>query len=92
MLRDEPSPAPRRVLVLGGARSGKSRYALDLAEGSGLAPVFIATAEARDEEMAGRIERHQRDRGERWQTLVASHALAAAIAAESTADTVVLVD
>jgi adenosylcobinamide kinase / adenosylcobinamide-phosphate guanylyltransferase len=48
----------RSLLVLGAARSGKSRYAQRLAEASRLKPVLIATAEAHDSEMAGRIARH----------------------------------
>lgn len=56
----------RRILVLGGARSGKSRYALHLAENLWSRPLFLATAEAVDEEMAQRIEKHRRVRGEHW--------------------------
>jgi adenosyl cobinamide kinase/adenosyl cobinamide phosphate guanylyltransferase len=54
------------VLLVGGARSGKSRLALERA----VAPVvFIATGEARDDEMAERIERHRRERSEEWETV-----------------------
>ena len=49
-------------LVVGGARSGKSKYALELAEQNPSGYVFIATAEAKDNEMAERIARHQADR------------------------------
>jgi adenosylcobinamide kinase/adenosylcobinamide-phosphate guanylyltransferase len=59
----------RSVLVLGGARSGKSRYALQLAEKSAPSRLFIATAKADDEEMAARIARHQAERGEGWTTI-----------------------
>ena len=57
------------LLVIGGARSGKSRYAQQRAETTGLSPVFIATAQAWDPEMRERIARHRADRhadGERW--------------------------
>ena len=49
----------RLALVLGGARSGKSRYALSLAEGFPLPRLFVATCEPRDEEMRARIDNHQ---------------------------------
>ena len=57
------------TLILGGARSGKSRHALLLAERSGLAPILIATATAGDSEMAARIERHKADRSDRWRAV-----------------------
>ena len=59
--------------VLGGARSGKSDYALELARGlAGDGPIlFIATAQAGDDEMAARIARHQTERPHHWQTLEA---------------------
>jgi adenosylcobinamide kinase/adenosylcobinamide-phosphate guanylyltransferase len=60
-----------RLFVLGGARSGKSRYAQARAEATGLAPVYIATAEAWDAEMRERIAHHQADRGPQWTTVEA---------------------
>jgi adenosylcobinamide kinase/adenosylcobinamide-phosphate guanylyltransferase len=54
------------VLVGGGARSGKSRFALEYAEKHGRSLGFLATCEARDDEMRARIERHQRERGPHW--------------------------
>ena len=57
------------TLVLGGARSGKSRYALQLAEKGVKDLVFIATAEALDSEMERRIARHQDERGDHWTTV-----------------------
>jgi adenosylcobinamide kinase/adenosylcobinamide-phosphate guanylyltransferase len=60
------------TLVLGGARSGKTRYAqrkVEAAVASGARPLMIATASAGDAEMAERIARHQAERGPEWRTL-----------------------
>ena len=70
----------RSLLVLGGARSGKSRHAQGVAEARGDAPVFIATAQAFDDEMRERISRHQMDRDTRWRTVEAPLDLAEAVA------------
>lgn len=66
------------TLVLGGARSGKSSYAQTLAEATGKSVTFIATAQALDEEMSARIQKHRAERPDTWGTLeipldVASH-------------------
>lgn len=57
--------------ILGGARSGKSRRALELAEGLAANRAFVATAEAWDNEMAERITRHKTERGAGWSTIEA---------------------
>ena len=67
------------VLVGGGARSGKSRWALDRARKRGGRLVFIATAEALDEEMAARISRHRAERESAFQTIEEPRELAKAI-------------
>ena len=54
-------------LILGGARSGKSRLAEQTAKESGLSVVYIATAQALDEEMQQRIQHHQQQRPSHWQ-------------------------
>ncbi|HEX5937958.1 MAG TPA: bifunctional adenosylcobinamide kinase/adenosylcobinamide-phosphate guanylyltransferase [Actinomycetota bacterium] len=56
-------------VLLGGARAGKSAIAVRLASTSGRPVVVVATAEARDEEMAERIRRHREDRPADWTTL-----------------------
>lgn len=70
----------RSILILGGARSGKTRRALAIGEPFA-ERVYIATGEALDAEMAGRIARHRRERGEAWTTVEAPLDLPAAIAA-----------
>jgi adenosylcobinamide kinase / adenosylcobinamide-phosphate guanylyltransferase len=67
------------TFVLGGARSGKSRYAEALVEASAPPWVYIATAEAYDDEMRARIAEHRARRDERWQTVDAPLELAAAL-------------
>jgi adenosylcobinamide kinase/adenosylcobinamide-phosphate guanylyltransferase len=56
------------TLVLGGARSGKSRYAQTLATRNS-AVVFVATGQALDEEMRMKIQRHQAERPKQWRTI-----------------------
>jgi len=56
-------------LVLGGARSGKSHYAEQLALASHKEVIYIATGSAGDDEMQARIEKHQADRPKYWQTI-----------------------
>lgn len=80
------------LLVLGGARSGKSRYAQQRAEALAGEPVFVATAQALDDEMAARIARHRADRGARWRTIEAPVEVAAVVEAEARAERVLLVD
>jgi adenosylcobinamide kinase / adenosylcobinamide-phosphate guanylyltransferase len=82
----------RSVLVLGGARSGKSLYAQRLAEAHGSKRLYLATAEAGDDEMAARIARHQADRGKGWRTLEAPLDVAEALGAHARPGTVIVVD
>jgi adenosylcobinamide kinase/adenosylcobinamide-phosphate guanylyltransferase len=81
-----------RVLVLGGARSGKSRYAQSLADACGLEPVFVATAEPFDGEMAARIARHAAARDERWHLVEAPLALPDAVRTQARPDRILLID
>ncbi len=57
------------VLITGGARSGKSHFAQELALKSGKSVLFVATAEAGDEDMRQRIEEHKKNRPSSWNTL-----------------------
>jgi adenosylcobinamide kinase/adenosylcobinamide-phosphate guanylyltransferase len=59
----------KMVLVVGGARSGKSTFAQEMATGLGLKVTYLATAEAGDGEMSRRIERHQAARPAEWETV-----------------------
>jgi adenosylcobinamide kinase / adenosylcobinamide-phosphate guanylyltransferase len=74
-----PTGHERLTLVLGGARSGKSDYALKLAMAAPPPWVFVATAEPLDAEMQDRIKRHKEARGEGWITLEAPIDLASAL-------------
>lgn len=65
----QASALPHLTLILGGARSGKSRHGEQLIEASNLSPFYIAIAEALDGEMANRIAKHRERRGNRWQTI-----------------------
>ncbi len=78
------------TLVGGGARSGKSRYALELARKHGTRLMFLATAEAFDEEMAARIARHRAERGTEFTTIEEPLEIAAAISRIAGADAIVI--
>jgi adenosylcobinamide kinase / adenosylcobinamide-phosphate guanylyltransferase len=80
------------TLVLGGARSGKSARAEALVQGCGLAPVYVATAQALDGEMEERIRQHRLRRGTGWLTLEEPLALAETLAREARPGRAVLVD
>jgi adenosylcobinamide kinase/adenosylcobinamide-phosphate guanylyltransferase len=69
-----------RILVLGGARSGKSSYAQQLAERSWQRPLYLATAEVKDEEMIRRVACHRKARGARWQCVEEPLEIAGALA------------
>lgn len=82
----------RFILILGGARSGKSAYAQQLAAERGLSVLYVATAEAGDEEMATRIAAHRAERPGHWQTLEAPRSVGGAIRSVTTIADVILID
>jgi adenosylcobinamide kinase/adenosylcobinamide-phosphate guanylyltransferase len=76
------------TLVLGGARSGKTAFAMAAARAAAARPVMIATGQAFDDEMRVRIARHQQDRGDGWVTIEAPldlHGALAGLAADDAA-------
>jgi adenosylcobinamide kinase / adenosylcobinamide-phosphate guanylyltransferase len=79
------------TLVLGGVRSGKSRYAQQLAERSGRV-VFVATAKISDDEMRGKIERHRADRPKQWMTIEEPLELVEVLTQQQTSCDVILID
>lgn len=82
----------KTILILGGARSGKSRFAQKLAEREAGTLLYIATAQAHDAEMENRIARHRMDRGERWETVEEQLDLGGAIDIHGGKGKVLLVD
>jgi len=84
----------KTILILGGVRSGKSGYAIQLAKelaGDGEV-VYLATAEAGDEEMEARIRRHRRDRPAGWRTVEVPRDVISALEGVGAEATVVIVD
>lgn len=81
------------TLILGGARSGKSRHAETICRKTGRALIYVATAEAHDDEMKARIAQHRADRAaDGWRTVEEPRDLAAVLLREVGPDTVLLVD
>jgi adenosylcobinamide kinase / adenosylcobinamide-phosphate guanylyltransferase len=84
--------ATQVILITGGARSGKSRYAEERARQLGERLLYLATAEAQDEEMLQRITAHKKRRDDRWTTLEEPMELAAALLGQRGKADCVLVD
>lgn len=80
------------TFILGGARSGKSRRALQLAESLNTQRAFIATAEPLDDEMKARILRHMSERSLGWDTIEAPLKLVEALSRDDVPDKVCVVD
>lgn len=82
----------RIVLVLGGARSGKSAFAEGLVEQSGLAKAYVATGQAFDEEMHRRVGAHRARRGSEWELAEEPLDLCGVLGQTCATDKAVLVD
>jgi adenosylcobinamide kinase/adenosylcobinamide-phosphate guanylyltransferase len=81
------------ILIIGGARSGKSRYALDLVKAYPRGEkIFVATCVPRDDEMKERVERHRKERGAGWKTLEIPVHIADAITQNSQGAGLILID
>lgn len=80
------------ILITGGARAGKSSFAQKLAAESGGKVLFVATAEARDEDMRRRIEKHQKSRPSNWKTLESPSEVAKAISQNGGEYEVIVID
>ena len=94
-IQDKGEECPRLAavtLVLGGARSGKSRYAEKLIEAAAGCGTYCATAQPLDAEMSARVRAHRARRGEFWRTVEEPLALAAVIAAEAHSERPLLID
>ena len=81
-----------KQLILGGARSGKSAHAQQLAEQSGDEVIYLATATAGDTEMAARIQQHQAQRPEHWRLIEEPVALAQVLQQQAKEGVCILVD
>jgi adenosyl cobinamide kinase/adenosyl cobinamide phosphate guanylyltransferase len=80
------------TLIIGGARSGKSTYAQQLADAYQTDVLFVATAEPRDDEMAERIAKHQAERPAHWHTLEEPRTVAQALTNVSHPPPVIVLD
>jgi adenosylcobinamide kinase / adenosylcobinamide-phosphate guanylyltransferase len=78
------------VVLIGGARSGKSRLAVELASAAGAAVTFVATGWAGDEEMAARIARHREERPPQWTTVEEPRELARVLGAVPGGETAIV--
>ena len=82
----------RCILITGGARSGKSRFAQELARGLKAPVLFVATAEGGDAEMRRRIAKHRAERPANWDTLEATQSIGDRIIRQGSGAGVVIVD
>ncbi len=91
-LENVSRPSPQLIVILGGARSGKSTFAEKLAQRSGRSVAFVATATISDDDMRLRIERHRAARPAHWQTIEEPLDLARALHQAAAQADVILLD
>ena len=91
-MKRETGVNPINTLITGGARSGKSTFAQELARKRGGPVLFVATAEAGDDEMRRRIDQHRRERPADWRTLEVTTGLGPRICREVGGARVVILD
>lgn len=82
----------KTIFILGGARSGKSRFALTLGKQQAGTKIYLATAEPQDTEMRARIEQHRRERSADWETVEEPLRLSETLQALENRADVVLID
>jgi len=80
------------MLILGGAKSGKSSFALNMCNSLNKKLIFLATAQALDQEMEERIRRHKVERGSGWRTIEETLKIAETIGSLDSEDTIILLD
>jgi len=80
------------ALILGGARSGKSKFAEGVARSSGRRKIYLATAQTLDDEMRQRVDHHRKQRGNDWELIEEPLEIAELIAKHASGDTCILVD
>lgn len=89
---ESPIVKCKSILILGGARSGKSKFAEKLVLESSKSPVYLATAQPLDKEMESRIDSHKKRRNSKWQTIEESIGIVDVMAKHSTSENIILVD
>lgn len=83
---------PQFTFILGGARSGKSAYAMALARRGNAPTLYVATATPSDAEMRAKIRRHRADRPKRWTTIEEPIDLAERLAARAKPGAIAIID
>jgi adenosylcobinamide kinase/adenosylcobinamide-phosphate guanylyltransferase len=91
-MKKSRKPKNRIIFIIGGARSGKSSFAQQLATKKSEKVVFVATAEPLDSEMTDRIKKHKKSRPKSWQTLELHREIAKGLKPGKSKPDVVIID